>query len=206
MQCNKPTPLHNAQYPDLFFSYKDGFNLNTGKRNPLHLPEDDKIIQYSSQNQHITGGPIKENDKCLLPPLNSTNIFTTIDYNAHVNTKNDYGIKHVFETMTVLELNTLNTVCELERTQFLTILAVSGKNPQLAGVSLTQNRSNFLYVEGSTAWLYDCPHHLSPLYIAEKCYDKSPNNYLDTVKYVDPITRQTFDYATPTPCEKFLKT
>ena len=47
----------------------------------------------------------------------------------------------------------------------------------------------------------ECPHHLSQLYIAEKCYDKIPISYFDTVKYVDPITRQTFDYATRIPCE-----
>ena len=103
--------------------------------------------------------------------------------------------------MTVAELNTLHTVCELERTQLLTILAMSVKNPQLAGFLLTQNRSNFLYVEGSTAWLYDCPHFLSPLYITDKCYDRIPIHYKDTVMYVDPITRQTFTIATPIPCE-----
>ena len=110
-------------------------------------------------------------------------------------------MNHVFKSMSVAELNTLHTICEVERTQLLTILAMSVKNPQLAGFLLTQNRSNFLYVEGSTAWLYDCPHHLSPLYIADQCYDEIPVNYLDTVKYVDPITRQTFEYANQIPCE-----
>ena len=103
--------------------------------------------------------------------------------------------------MTVSDLNTLQTVCELERTQLLTILTMSFKTLQLAAFLLTQSRSNFLYVEGSTAWLYDCPHHISPLYIAEKCYDEIPINYLSTVKYVEPITRQTFDNALPIPCE-----
>ena len=103
--------------------------------------------------------------------------------------------------MSVAELNTLHTICEVERTQLLTILAMSVKNPQLAGFLLTQDRSNFLYVEGSTAWLYDCPRHLSPLYIADQCYDKNPVNYLETVMYVDPITRQTFEYANQIPCE-----
>ena len=60
--------------------------------------------------------------------------------------------------MTVQERNTLHTICELERDQPLTILAMSVQNPQLAGFLLTDNRSNFLYVEGSTAWLYDCPN------------------------------------------------
>ena len=66
-----------------------------------------------------------------------------------------------FQNLTFSELNTLQTVCELERTQLLTFLAMSVKNSQLAGFLLTQNGSNFSYVEGSTAWLYDCIHHLS---------------------------------------------
>ena len=102
--------------------------------------------------------------------------------------------------MTVQELNTLHTICELERTQLLTILAMSVKNPQLAGFLLTGNRSNFLYVEGSTAWLYDCPHFISPLYKADKCFDRIPIHYRETIMYVDPITRQTFNYATPIEC------
>ena len=46
--------------------------------------------------------------------------------------------------MTVQELNNLHTICEPERTQLLTILAMSVKNPQLAGFLLTGTRSNFL--------------------------------------------------------------
>ena len=75
--------------------------------------------------------------------------------------------------MSVAELNTLHTVCEVERTQLLTILAMSVENQQLAGFLLTQNCCNFLYVEGSTAWLYDCTHHLSPLFIVVRCYETS---------------------------------
>ena len=53
--------------------------------------------------------------------------------------------------MTVQELYTLHTICEFERNQLLTILAMSVQNVQLAGFLLTGNRSDFLYVEGSTA-------------------------------------------------------
>ena len=102
--------------------------------------------------------------------------------------------------MTVQELNTLHTICEPERTQLLTILAMSVQNPQLAGFLLTVNRSKFLYVEGSTACLYDCPHYLSPLYIADQCFDKIQIYHKDTVFYLHPITRQTFNYATPFEC------
>ena len=68
--CNKPTPLHTTQYADLFISYKEGCNLKTGKSNPLHLPEDDQFIQYSSQIQQITGRLVKDKDKFLFPSLN----------------------------------------------------------------------------------------------------------------------------------------
>ena len=137
----------------------------------------------------------------LFPALNSSNHFATIDFEAHINTKIDYSNDHVFKSMSVAELNTLHTICEVERTQLLTILIMSVKNPQLAGFLLTQNRSNVLYVEGSTAWLYDCSRHFSPLYIAEQCYDKIPVNYIGTVMYVDPITRQTIQYANQIPCK-----
>ena len=88
--------------------------------------------------------------------------------------------------MTVQELNTLHAVCELERTQLLTILAMSVENPQLAGFLLTGNCSNFLYVEGSTAWLYECPHFISPLYEADNCFDRISIQYRETIMYVDP--------------------
>ena len=79
--------------------------------------------------------------------------------------------------MTLKELNTLHNVCEFERNQLLTILAMSVQNPQLAGFLLTGNRSNFLNVEGSTAGLYDCPHFLSPLYKAVRCFDHIPIHF-----------------------------
>ena len=118
-------------------------------------------------------------------------IFATLDYDAHINTKIDFTKNHVFKSM---------RACELERTQLLTILAMSVKNPQLAGFRLTGNRSNFLYVEGSTAWLYDCPLFVSPLYRADKCFDRIPIHYRETIMYVDPVTRRTFNYATPIEC------
>ena len=82
---------------------------------------------------------------------------------------------------------------------------MSVQNPQLAGFFLTGNRSNFLYVEGSTAWLYDCPHFLSPLYKADRCSDRIPIHFKDTLMYVDPITRQTYDYGTPITCDNNSK-
>ena len=137
---------------------------------------------------------------CVFPALNVFNNFATIDYYAHINTKIDYTINHAFRSLTVQELNALHTICELESNQLLTILALSVQNPQLAGFLLTGNRSNFLYVEGSTAWLYECPHFLSPLYKGDRCFVRIPIHYKDTLMYVDLKTK--FDYATPIPCDK----
>ena len=77
-------------------------------------------------------------------------------------------------------------------------------NPQHAGYILSGKRGNFLYVESSTAWLYDCPQFLSFLYEADKCFDHIPIYYKDTVMYIDPRTRQTFNYVTPISCEDRL--
>ena len=189
----KPEPLYSTQYDDVFVTYLDGFDMNTGQPKP-HSVIDQNIsgkIQFDNSNQNY-----------ILPALNISNNSATIDNDAHIKAKIDFTINHVFKSMTVQELNTLHTVCELERTQLLTILAMSVKNPQLAGFLLTGNRSNFLYVEGSTAWLYDCPHFISPLYKADKCFDRIPIHYRETIMYVDPITRQTFNYATPIECGK----
>ena len=165
--------------------------MNKGQPRP-HSILDQNIsgrIQFDTSNQ-----------KYIFPALNVPNNFATVDHDAHIITKIDFTIIHVFKSMTVQELNTLHTVCELERTQLLTILAMSAENPQLDGFLLTGNRSNFLYVEGSTAWLYDCPHFISPLYKADKCFDRIPIHYRKTMMYVDPITRQIFIYATPIEC------
>ena len=46
---NKPTPLYTTQYPDLFITYKEGFNKHTGKSNPLRLLEDEQYTILSTQ-------------------------------------------------------------------------------------------------------------------------------------------------------------
>ena len=134
--------------------------MHTGQPNP-----------HSMIDEYISGKVVLDpsNNNFIFSALNVSNNFATIDYDSHINTKIDYTINHVFRSMTVRGLNTLHTICELERNQLPTILAMSVQNPQLAGFLLTGSRSNFLYVEGSTAWLYDCPHFLSPLYKADRC-------------------------------------
>jgi len=46
---------------------------------------------------------------------------------------------------------------------------------------------------GSTARLYECEPKRSPLRILKKCYDMIPIDDLGQLKFVEPISRQTFD-------------
>ena len=78
------------------------------------------------------------NQKYIFPALNVSNNFATLDYDVHINTKIDFTINHVFKSMKVQEINTLHTVCEIKRTHLITILAMSVKNPQLAGFLVIQ--------------------------------------------------------------------
>ena len=135
--CGKPEPPSTPQYSDLFVTYQKGLNMHTGQPNPQSI-----INEYFS-GKTILDSTTKHN---VFPALNVSYNFAIIDNDVHINTK-----KEIFRSMTVQELDTLHSVCELERNQLFTILALSVPNPQLAGLFLTENRSNFLYVEGSTA-------------------------------------------------------
>ena len=145
--------LHNI--PIFYVTYADSFNMHTVQPNP-----------QSIINEYISGKNLlnNSNNKFMFPALNVSINFAALDYDSHINTKIDYTLNHIFRSTTEQELNTLHTFCELARNQLLTILAMSVQNHQFAGFLLTRSRSNFLYVEGSTAWLYECPHLLSPLY------------------------------------------
>ena len=128
--CGKPEPRYTTQNSDLFVTYQEGFNMHTGQPN-----------RQSITNEYISGkivlGSTTKHYVC--PALNVSKNFATIDYDVHTNTKIDYTINHVFRSMTVQELTTLRTICELERNQLLTILAMSAQNPQLAGFLLPGN-------------------------------------------------------------------
>ena len=164
--CGKPEPLYSTQYSDLFVTYTNGFNIHTGQPNPQPIINEylsNKIVLNNSNNKFVFPELFS-----LCFALNISNSFATNDFDAHINTKINYTVNHVFRSMTVQKLNTLHTVCELERNLLLTILTVSVQKSQVAGYLLMGNRNNFLYVEGSTAWRYDCPHFISPLYKADR--------------------------------------
>ena len=89
----------------------------------------------------------------------------------------------------------LQNQCELERTQFLTIMMLALQNTRLAGYMLTGNRSIFFDTDGAVGWLYHCPKK-----VLEKCFDRIPIFYNGRTMFVDPITRQTFPFANEIHC------
>ena len=88
--CGKPDPLYSTQSEDIFVTYLDGFDMNTGQPRP-HSMIDQGIsgqIQYDDINK-----------KYIFPALNISNNFATLDYVAHINTKIDFTINDVFKSM-----------------------------------------------------------------------------------------------------------
>ena len=98
------------------------------------------------------------------------------------------------------EMTLFQNQCEFERTQMVTILMLAMQNTRLAGYMLTGNRSMFLDTDGSVAWLYHCPNFSSTLRVLDKCYDRILIMFERTTIFVDPITRQTYDFASEIPC------
>ena len=102
--------------------------------------------------------------------------------------------------MSVQELNTVHTICELERNQLLTILATLVQNTQLAGFLLTEIVVTFYTSKAPLPGSMIVPFFFF-LYKADRCFDLIPIHFKDTLMYVDTITRQTYDYATPITCD-----
>ena len=123
-----------------------------------------------------------------------------IDYELHLGAKLDYILYFNAKQLRHSEMTLLQSQCELERTQMLTILMLAMPDTRLAGYMLTGNRSMYIDTDGSVAWLYQCPKFLSPLKVLDKCYDRIPIMFERSTKIVDPITRQTYDFASEIPC------
>ena len=63
----------------------------------------------------------------------------------------------------------------------------------------------FLETNGNIAWLYHCPKLFSPLQVMDTCYDKLPVLYKNKVRFIDPVSRQTFTTAKQQPCNNKQK-
>ena len=94
--------------------------------------------------------------------MNNTH-FGAILYDIHLDMKLDYTISRIFQEMSLTELETLNLLCEFERTQILQSLALAVLKIPYAGYLLSENRSNYIDYEGNILWYYTCTKKVSPL-------------------------------------------
>ena len=153
--------------------------------------------QLYAHNPQLEGTQLQKAD--------DPNSYLNMDYEMHLGTKIDYLFFQSLRLLQATEIQLLQNQCEQERTQILTNLTLALENPRLAGYMLTGNRSMFLETDGSLAWLYHCPKVHSPLHTMNQCYDKIPILYEGEIRFVDPITRQTYPDAVPQNCSDRIK-
>ena len=123
----------------------------------------------------------------------------------HLGTKIDCLFFQSSRLLQTTEIELLQNQCEQERTQILTNLMLALEKPRLACYMLTGNRSMFLETDGSLAWLYHCPMVHSPLHTTSQCYDRLPILCEGEIRFVDPITRQSYLDAVTQNCSDRIK-
>ncbi len=206
--CGKKEKLHTTNFDSLFVTYDGGFDMKTGTARNLKN-EIDVVTNYYTFNLDRKGTVMPKSvsfaydkDGKLIgdEPWSKYGV-DIVDYEAHLGAKLDYIMYYSTRQLRHSELTLLQKQCELERTQILTILMLAVENTRLAGYMLTGNRSMFLDTDGSAAWLYRCPKRMSPLRVLERCYDRIPIYYDSKTHFVDPITRQTFEFANEITCD-----
>ena len=118
--------------------------------------------------------------------------FGAVQYDIQLDMKLDNTKSRIFQKISLSELETLQQLCELERTQTLLALAVL-KIPY-AGYLLSGNRSIFIDYEGNILWYYTCTKKVSTLYVFEdeRCYKSIPIFYKNKVYFVDTLSRRSY--------------
>ena len=112
--------MQKIHYPDLFAIYHEGFKMKTGNKSPIVVDEDLSFSQQPTSQRLVFDSLQSE---FYFPSLNDSNSFGTVDYDCHNNTKIGCTHNHVYKFISIQEH--FLWVCELERTQLLTISAMS---------------------------------------------------------------------------------
>ena len=191
--------LYKTSYDTLYVDYIDGFNIFTGKNNKPHLEKNPENEAQKLDLKLSNVNPLK-------PGEQDTNL-ENLNYELHTNLKMDYVLFRSITHLRNSEIEMLKRVCELERQQIITTLMLAMVNDKLAGYVLTGNRSNFIDSTdgGATAFLYSCKERGSPLRVLPVCYNRIPIDDFGKLRFVDPISRQTFDNAEPVSCDNKVK-
>ena len=104
----------------MFVIYHEGFKKKTGNKSSIVVDEDLSFSQQPTSQRLIFDSLQSE---FYFPSLNDSNSFGTVDYDCHNITKIGCTTNHVYKFMSIQEHYLW--VCELERTQLLTKVAMS---------------------------------------------------------------------------------
>ena len=95
--------MHTTQDHDFFFTYREGFDMYTGRKNPSVVGDQPSFTQSSLFSTLVFN--CVDNTQ-YFPLLIDSNSFCTVAYDAHINTKTVLFISHVFRSKTLRELIT----------------------------------------------------------------------------------------------------
>ena len=191
--CGSQQPLKTTSSQNLFVRYDGGFDVATGKKIQISWTADPKQMEHDAI-------AVKLHNRNLIDPITNQTV-AVIDYDTHLNLKIDYMMYSAARKSRYAEIEILKKQCENERILRFTILTLAIQDPIMAGYLLTGKRDQFLTMEGSIAWLYECPEVISPLdTTSNRCYDKIPIDFESKLQFVDPISRQTFEFSAEIEC------
>ena len=187
----------------------EGFDMDKGRNLDREKNGATKILQYLGPRAKNDFGQLYAHKPQLegtqLQQADDPNSYFNMDYEMHLGTKIDYLFFQSSRLLQATEIQLQQNQCEQERTQILTNLMLALENTRLAGYMLTRNRSMFLETDGSLAWLYHFPMFHSPLHTMNQCYDKILILYEGEIRFVHPITGQTYPDAVPQKCSHRIK-
>ena len=95
----------------MFVTYREDFVMNTGNENTILVDEESSFTRFSMLSPLVFESV---NNKDYFSLLIDSNSFGTVNCDAHIKTKTEYSINHVFKSKTFPELNTLHHICEPE--------------------------------------------------------------------------------------------
>ena len=112
-----------------------------------------KLSQKNSNRKHTSPKVFTKKTIYLLSRFKITGASY---YHDHLEMKLDYTLTGIFQEMSLSQLETLQRLCELERTQILQSLALARIKILYVGYLLSGNRSNFIDYERNILWYYTC--------------------------------------------------
>ena len=162
----KPTDSYPINYDSLYVPIiSGGFDLRSRRILGKERNGATQLLQYIAPTENNGFAHLYAYDpKHTSHKTGDEDMYLNIDYEMHMGTKLDYLFFQSSQLLQTSEIQLLKNKSERKRTQILSILMLSLKNPRIAGCIFSGNRSMSLKTDSSLAWQYHCPLVHSPLH------------------------------------------